>query len=183
MASPKDGSSAVTMADLKSMESLMSLTMEAKFNELQNLILSLKPEKESLEKPALEDSQNSSGGDTEEDKEKKKRDEADKLKNSTSTSPAPKPEGEKADYHDVSHAYSLDPPIPHPRINPIGSPPPLDVSAFPSWQHSMKPHFNSASIELWMIFQDGFQAMDPSKLTRKELVEAQLNATAIHMLE
>ena len=110
MSSLKNGSSAATMADLKSMESSMSLTMETKFNELQNLILSLKVDNESSEKPALEDSQNSNDGETEEDKEKKKREEAAKLKSSTSTSPATKPEGEDTDYHAVDHIYSPDPP-------------------------------------------------------------------------
>ena len=34
-----------------------------------------------------------------------------------------------------------------------------------------------------MILQAGFQSMDPSNLTRREVVEAQLNATVIHMIE
>ena len=114
---------------------------------------------------------------------KKKRDEVDKLKNTSSVSPASKPEGKEGDYHVVSHDYSPDPPISHPRIIPLGSPPPLDILAFPSWQHSMKSNFNSASMELWRIFQAGFKAMYLSNLTRREVVESQLNATAIHMIE
>ena len=47
--------------------------MDAKFLELQNLILILKAGKDSPEKPDLEDSQHSEDGDTEEEIEKKKR--------------------------------------------------------------------------------------------------------------
>ena len=82
----------------------------------------------------------------------------------------------------VAHAYSSDRPIPHPRINPIGPPPPLNALAFSIWQHSMRSHVNSASIELWRIIQVGFKAMDPTNLTRREVVEAQLNASTICML-
>ena len=135
------------------------------------------------EKPALEDSLSYCDGDTEEDIEKKKREEAEKLKNSSFVSPASKPEEKGEDNCAVSHEYSPDPPIPHPRITPLGSPPPLDILAFPSWQHSMKSYLNSASIELWRILQAGFQAVNRSNLTRREVVQAQLNATAIHMIE
>ena len=79
MASPKDLTGVATMADLKSMETSMRLTMETKLNELQDLILSLKAGKEPPEKPDLEDTLNSSDGETEEDKEKKKRDDEAKL--------------------------------------------------------------------------------------------------------
>ena len=47
----------------------------------------------------------------------------------------------------------------------------------------MKSHVNSASIELWRIIQPGFKAVDPANLTRREVVDTQLNATALHMLE
>ena len=83
----------------------------------------------------------------------------------------------------VAHAYSSDRPIPHPRINPIGPPPPLNALAFASVQHSTRSRVNSASIELWRIMQAGFQAVDPTNLTRREVVEAQLNSIALHMLE
>ncbi|MDF9518940.1 hypothetical protein, partial [Bacillus cereus] len=133
----------------------------------------------------------SDDGDSKEAKEKRKTDEEEKLKNSsettlkgsTSTSPAAKPEGKDGDYHAVSHQYTLDPPVPHHRITLLGSPPPLDVSAFTSWQHSMKSYFNSASIELRRILQVGFRPVDPDNLTRREVAEAQLNAVAIHMIE
>src|SRR6187455_897330 len=47
----------------------------------------------------------------------------------------------------------------------------------------MKSHVNSASIELWRIIRVGYKAVDPNNLTRREVVDAQLNASALHMIE
>ena len=171
-----------TMADIKAIETSIGSTIDAKFLELQNLILALKEGKDSPQKPPLEDPLASNDGDSEEVKEKKKRDEEEKLKNSskdalkgpTSTSSAAKSEGKDGDFHAVSYQYSLDPHVPHHRITPLGSPPPLDASAFTSWQHSMKSYFNSASIEPWRILQVGFKPVDPDNLTRREVAESQL---------
>ena len=182
MAGTPDPSAPATMGDLKSIETSIGLTLEAKFLELSNLILALKEAKEPPEKPILEGSLPSNDGDSEEEIEKKKRDEEERLKreaahkSSTSTSPNAKPEGKDGEYHAVPLQYSLDTPVPHHRITPLGSPPPLDASAFTSWQHSMKSYFNSASIELWRILQVGFNPVDPSNLTRREVSESQLNA-------
>ena len=41
---------------------------------------------------------------------------------------------------------------------------------------------NSACIDLWRIVQEGFHVHDPSNLTRREVVDKQLNATALHMI-
>jgi hypothetical protein len=38
-------------------------------------------------------------------------------------------------------------------------------------------------IELWRIVEEGFKAMDPNNLTRREAVDSQLNATALHMIQ
>ena len=57
--SPMDLTGATTMADHKSMEMSMRLTMETKLNELQDLMLSLKAGKDPPEKPALKDIQKS----------------------------------------------------------------------------------------------------------------------------
>ena len=116
----------------------------------------------------LEDVLVSNDGDSEEAKEQRKRDEEEKLKSeaahkgSTSSSPTNKPKG---DYHAVDLQYTLDTPVPHHRITPLGSQPRLDASAFTSWQHSMKSYFNSASIELWRIIQVGFNPVDHGNLT------------------
>ena len=70
-----------SMADIKAIETSIGSTIDAKFLELQNLILQLKEDKDSTPKPTLEDSLASNDGDSEEAKEKKKRDEEEKLKN------------------------------------------------------------------------------------------------------
>ena len=100
-----------TMTDIKAIETSTGSTIDAKFLELQNLILQLKETKDSPRKTPLEGTLASDDGDSKEAKEKKKRDEEEKLKNSseaalkgsTSTSPTAKPEGKDGDYHAVSH--------------------------------------------------------------------------------
>ena len=184
----KDQATTASMADLTTMETSMRSSMDAQFAEIRDqfaemrdLIKQLASGKAPPVDIPLEDSANSNDGKTEEDKEKDKGVEENKSsKPSTSSS---LPEGGKPGYHAVSHVYTPDPLIPHPRINPIGPPPKLNALAFTSWQHSMRSHVNSASIELWRIIQVGFKAMDPSNLTSREVVDAQLNATALHMLE
>ena len=47
----------------------------------------------------------------------------------------------------------------------------------------MRSHVNSVFIELWRIIQVGFKVVDPTNLTRREVVDAQLNSTALNMLE
>ena len=186
MAEGDDPSAPATMADIKAIEKSLGSAIDAKFLELQNLILQLKEARVTPPNPPLEDPLASNEGDSEEAQEKRKRGEEEKLKSeaalkgSTSTSPADKP---KEDYHAVDLQYTLDTPVPHHRITPLGSPPPLDASAFTSWQHSMKSYFNIASIELWRIIQVGFNPVDPGNLTRREVSESQLNDVATHMIE
>jgi hypothetical protein len=40
----------------------------------------------------------------------------------------------------------------------------------------------SSCIDLWIIVE-GFNVMDPNNLTRREVVDSQLNATALHMIQ
>jgi hypothetical protein len=47
----------------------------------------------------------------------------------------------------------------------------------------MKSHINSSSIELWRIIQEGYKVVDPNNLSRREVAEKQLNASALHMIE
>ena len=90
----------------------------------------------------------------------------------------------KEDYTKVGHTYPTpDLPVPHPRINNCGDPPPLDLSAFVSWSRDMKSHVKSSSIELWRIIEQGFKPHDPDNFTRREVVDGQLNATAMFMIE
>ena len=53
---------------------------------------------------------------------------------------------------------------------------------FANWQFLMTSYLDSACIELWRIIQEGFKAHDPNNLTRREVVDKQLNATALHMI-
>jgi hypothetical protein len=41
----------------------------------------------------------------------------------------------------------------------------------------------SSCIELWRIVEEGFKAVDPNNLTRREVVDSQLNATTLHMIQ
>ena len=76
-----------TMADIKAIESSIGSTIEAKFLELQNLILQLKDPKDPPPNPILEDALASNDGDSEEAKEKRKRDEEEKLKSEAADDP------------------------------------------------------------------------------------------------
>ena len=63
---------------------------------------------------------------------------------------------EKGDYHTIPPFYSLDPQIPHPRINNVGVPPKIDaISSFSQWQYLMKSYLCSSCVELWRIVQKG----------------------------
>src|SRR4051812_48315241 len=47
----------------------------------------------------------------------------------------------------------------------------------------MKSHVCSSSIELWKIVENGLHVGDPNNLTRREVVDSQLNATTLHMIQ
>jgi hypothetical protein len=81
------------------------------------------------------------------------------------------------------HWYSPDPAVPHPHINHRGDPPKLDALNFGQWQYQMISHMRSSCIELWRIVEEGFKAVDPNNMTRRETVNSQLNATALHMIQ
>jgi hypothetical protein len=42
---------------------------------------------------------------------------------------------------------------------------------------------HSSCIELWRIVEEGFKAMDPNNLRRREVVDSQLNVTTLHMIQ
>ncbi len=101
----------------------------------------------------------------------------------TSKSSSSKKDSGKDGYNEVSHVYSLDPPIPHPHIHNRGDPPKLSASTFSQWQFLMKSHVCSSSIELWKIIENGLHVGNPNNLTRREVVDSQLNAIALHMIQ
>ena len=47
----------------------------------------------------------------------------------------------------------------------------------------MRSHVKSASIELWRIIEVGFKAVDPNNMTRREVVDCQLNDLALNMIQ
>ncbi|KAK1630880.1 hypothetical protein QYE76_005195 [Lolium multiflorum] len=93
-------------------------------------------------------------------------------------------EGQLGGYHAVPPPsdYSLNVPIPMPRILTHGSPPLLESNNFENWQFLMKSHVRSASTELWRIIEEGYSPRDPKNLTRREVVDDQLNSTTINMI-
>ena len=91
-------------------------------------------------------------------------------------------DGGKGEHHDSW--YSPDPPIPHPHVYNRGDPPKLEESAtFSQWQSLMRTHMRSSCIELWNIIEHGLFIGDPNNMTRREVVNSQLNATALHMIQ
>ncbi|KAK1615927.1 hypothetical protein QYE76_021444 [Lolium multiflorum] len=87
-------------------------------------------------------------------------------------------------YHEVPPPsdYTINVPIPMPHILSHGSPPLLESNNFENWQFLMRSHVRSASTELWRIIEEGYSPRDPKSLTRREVVDDQLNATAINMI-
>ena len=112
-----------SMADIKTLETTLTSSMNVKFDELRDLLTKLTNAKVSELIP-LEGVSNSNEGDSEEDKEKKKKG----VETTSGTKPPPPPStvhvDGKEEYHAVSGWYPLDPPITT-RINPLGPPPQL----------------------------------------------------------
>jgi hypothetical protein len=71
-----------------------------------------------------------------------------------------------------------------PRLASCGPPPPLDASIFVNWQDNMRSHINFVSIELWRIIEQGFHpsSKDLNNLQPWELIDKQLNASALHLI-
>ncbi|KAK1692565.1 hypothetical protein QYE76_009262 [Lolium multiflorum] len=93
-------------------------------------------------------------------------------------------EERQGSYHAVPppNDYTINVPIPMPHILSHGSPPSLESNNFENWQFLMRSHVRSASTELWHIIEEGYSPRDPKKLTRRDVVDDQLNATAINMI-
>jgi hypothetical protein len=88
---------------------------------------------------------------------------------------------EKDGFHEVPW-YSPNPLARHPHINNRGYPPKLDASNFGQWQYQMAYHVCGSLIEPWRIIENGFKVVDPTNLTRRDVVDSQRNATALHMI-
>jgi hypothetical protein len=82
-----------------------------------------------------------------------------------------------------SSDYDSNAQIPMPCILPHGPPPLLlDYNQFGDWKFLMRSYMRSASIELWRIIEEGYSPRDHMNLTRREVVDNQLNAIAINMI-
>ncbi|KAK1603983.1 hypothetical protein QYE76_027656 [Lolium multiflorum] len=92
--------------------------------------------------------------------------------------------GQLRDDHAVSPPsdYAVNVPIPMPCILTHGLPPLLESNSFGDWKLLMRSHVRSASTELWRIIEEGYSPQDPMNLTRREVVDHQLNAIAIDMI-
>ena len=160
---------ASTDAQMKELKEMMQSLM-------QRTLAPLPPS----ETPGVTQEDKSKDKPSEDDLEGEKGDKEDPNKNKPPN--ASKGEGGEGDYSRVPFTYPVDPPIPHPHVNIRGDPPKLDTTMFANWQFLMTSHMNSACIELWRIVQEGFYVHNPSNLTRREVVDKQLNATALHMI-
>jgi hypothetical protein len=114
--------------------------------------------------------------------------EEDKVEDSGASSSQGKEKQKEGEHVGDSHAvppqgsYATCVPVPMPHIVSQGLPPALDSTNFENWQFLMQSHVRSSSTELWRIIKEGFKPYDPSNLTRREVVDDQLNATALHMI-
>jgi hypothetical protein len=95
---------------------------------------------------------------------------------------------------DSSKGHSME--IPHPmsyisgrhlqmpHLASCGPLPPLDASSIANWQDNMRSHINFVSIELWRIIEQGFHpsSKDLINLQPCELIDQQLNASALHLI-
>jgi hypothetical protein len=157
------------MDDFKSLES----TMSSQMSELREMIAQLMQAKAPSAHPPPEIPATLNRGDLgleEEDADKYKDKEARSFTKGNRKGEFP-------------HCNSPDLPIPHPHINNRGDPPKLEASNFGQWQYQMVSHMCSSCIELWRIVEEGFKAMDPNNLTRREVDDSQLNATTLHMIQ
>ena len=100
---------------------------------------------------------------------------------SEETNDSTKP-NENKEYKETPPWFSPNPPIPHPHINHRGDPPKLSDHTFAQWQYLMKSHVQSSSIELWSIIVNGLRVVNEDNMTRREVVDSQLDATAKHMI-
>ena len=126
MGTKDDGNEAmdkVTMDDLKSLETTLLKSFEAKMEEMNQMIArltsSIAPSPSSSEAPTPSSKEKGNTGSKDDDVE------GEKLNGSTS-----KKGSGKEEYSEVRHVYSPDPPIPHPHINNRGDPPKLTASSF-----------------------------------------------------
>ena len=91
---------------------------------------------------------------------------------------------EKGEYSRVPSFISPDPQIPYYQINNIGAPPKINTVDFERWQLEFRSYMCRSCNELWRIVDKGFCPQhDSEHYTRREVVEAQFNSVALHMIQ
>ena len=181
-----DENVAATMKDLKEMQTSLTSLVDKRMDELRELIAQIASAQATTPPASSAPTDNSSEHINEEDdgadggeEEGKEGGEKDKTK----LPKKPPSSNEKEEYHAVPPNYTPDPPIPHPHINNIGVPPKIEASSsFSQWQYLMQTYLRNSCNELWRIVQKGYKPFNPDNLTRREVVDAQLDSTALHIL-
>ena len=170
--SPSDGApKPVSMEDLKALEVTFKSSMDTQMREFQNMFLELKqgliassPLRTEESGPSLEEA-------------------AAKAAAASPEVPGVDGDPNKESYNDTRWK-SPDPPIPHPHINNIGDPPKINVNDFDRWQFEFRSYMRRSCNDLWRIVERGFHPQhDIDNYTRREVVEAQLNSVALHMIQ
>ena len=110
----KDQATAASIADIKALETTLTSSMDARFNEFRDLLNKLINNKPSDFIP-LEKASNSDEGGSKENKEQKEKE----MKANDKPKSSPNSHEEKEGYHAVRGWYSPDPIITT-RINPLG---------------------------------------------------------------
>ena len=133
-------------------------------------------EKVNVEEEEVDEGEREGEGDGDKEKDKGK---------ISKKAPSSNGKGDKEEYHAVPPpSYTPDPLIPHPHINNIGVPPKIEASSsFSQWQYLMQTYLRSSCNELWRIVQKGYKHFNPDNLTRREVVDAQLDSTALLILQ
>ena len=102
-----------------------------------------------------------------------------KKNENSGTSSAPPPPGANP----FNYMYNNAPNVQHPHVNNLGAPPLVDRTRFTNWKASMKSYVCSSSMQIWRIIEMGYSPKDPKNLSSSDLIDQQLNAHAMHMLE
>ena len=109
-------------------------------------------------------------------------DDPEKLKANHSSST--KPRNGDGEYSSVPPFVFADPRVNHPHINNVGNPPKVNAVDFERWQFEFRSYMRRSCNELWRIVEKGFNPQhDSDNYTNREVVDARLNATALHMIQ
>ena len=177
-----------TMKDIKEMHTSLTSLMDSRMDELHELFTKFASTKAAPSASSPPGEHTSSEDINVENKDENggegEHSEGDKKNTSPKENPSSHGKYSKEEFHAVPSSYSPDPPIPHPHINNIGVPPKIDASySFSQWQYLMRNYLRSSCIELWRVVQKGYKPFDPDNLTRREVVDAQLDSTALLILQ